>query len=161
MKPTQSPSAPSAIADPSRALFPFLCARSLAASRNPVLVTLETRRRRCLFEPGRAARDVFDLCVLNEHTVAACLLPDRLHWLLETGQGLAGEVRRFRELSERIARRRRLPGTRRGLWRTAYRAEAQPTTPQVVDTARSILSAPVASGLVERIEDWPYQLWRL
>lgn len=138
---------------------PFLPAPAPAGAGQPVQILFVTHRRRRLFVPGEALTErTFDLVRRHEGTAAACLLPDRLHWLLADDQALSQEISCFKVLSTRAAWE---AGARGEIWRRSFIAAPLPGNADIVDAARAIVGSPVRYGLVERIEDWPYQIWRL
>lgn len=88
------------------------------------------------------------LLTTHPATVAACLLPDHLHWLLAHGD--VGCVGRFESWSSSCAARLGLRGP---LWSGPAHSEV------VVDpaaTAAHILANPVRLGLVCEPQRWPW-----
>jgi hypothetical protein len=124
---------------------------------HPVAVTLGTRRRRPLLT-GELAAAVFDLCRFHPRTAAVCVLPERLDWLLSTDELVAREVA---QLCATTTRRAQALGHREPLWAPRCRLRRLTTIADWLAAARGTITAPVERGLVRRIEDWPYQLWRM
>jgi len=127
----------------------------------PVRLTLETRGRGPLFDarrPTSLAHAVFGPVARHPGTLAACLLPDRLDWLLTDGARLAESVDHFRTRSDRIARRH---GHREGLWgrcRWSHLARLDRTAGEV---AAGFAEAPRRLGLAPRAGDYPLLVLRV
>ncbi len=102
---------------------------------------------RCVVEALRAGEGV-----AGTRTLAWCLMPDHLHWLVQLGTDpLATVVGRMKGRSSRRAMSAG-PLWQRGYYEHAIRAEED-----LVQVARYIIANPLRAGLVTRIGDWP--LW--
>lgn len=90
-------------------------------------------------------------------TLACCLMPDRLEWLLADRAGLLAGVDRVLEVSTSVARRL---GLRDPLWSGG--CVELPVSPDELEAAaRAIQRLPVREGLVTTVPEWPYQMRRL
>lgn len=89
----------------------------------------------------------------DAHTLAYCLMPDHLHWLLRLGNpSLAQAVGRMKGRAARAA------GLASGhLWQRGYYDHAIRTDENLLNVARYIIANPLRAGLVKRVADYP--LW--
>jgi len=90
-------------------------------------------------------------------TLACCLMPDRLEWLLADRRTLLAGVDRVLEVSTSVARRL---GLRDPLWSGG--CVELPVAPDELEAAaRAIQRLPVREGLVATVPEWPYQIRRI
>ena len=89
----------------------------------------------------------------DAHTLAYCLMPDHLHWLLKLGKPtLAHVVGQMKGRSSRASRA--IDGR---LWQRGYYDHAIRTDENLRNVARYIVANPLRAGLVAHIGDYP--LW--
>jgi hypothetical protein len=127
----------------------------------PVRLTLETRGGRPLFDahrPTTLAVGVFELAARHPDTVAACLLPARLDWLLADGLRLAECVGLFRARSTDLAHRH---GRHGKLWRRCRWGHVRGPRQGLREAAAAIVDAPRRLGLVASARDYPLRILRL
>ena len=92
----------------------------------------------------------------DAHTLAYCLMPDHLHWLLELKQQpLALVVGQMKGRSSRAYCARLASNGH--LWQRGYYDHAIRTDENLLNVARYIIANPLRAGLVSRIGDYP--LW--
>ena len=91
--------------------------------------------------------------VNDAHTLAFCVMPDHLHWLLELREQPLGRV--VGQMKGRASRASRIPTGH--LWQRGYYDHAIRTDENLVNVARYIVANPLRAGLVTRIGDYP--LW--
>ena len=96
----------------------------------------------------RAAADAGDA-----ETLAYCLMPDHLHWLLRLGQPTLARV--VGNMKGRSSWARRSPTGH--LWQRGYYDHAIRTDENLRNVARYIVANPLRAGLVTHIGDYP--LW--
>jgi putative transposase len=123
---------------------------------NVVHVIVVTRDREPAFSPSPLASEVFALVADEPGTLAACLMPDHLHWLYEVEDNLSRKVAQLKSLSTRISWRHGRSGS---LWQRSFHDRAVRGGREVIlETARYIVENPVRAGRVERSEEYPYQV---
>ena len=87
----------------------------------------------------------------DAHTLAYCLMPDHLHWLMRLDKSPLARV--VGQMKGRSAR-----ATGNGyLWQRGYYDHAIRTDESLLNVARYIIANPLRAGLVTRIGDYP--LW--
>ena len=121
------------------------------ATVNRVPVFIDWLTGRSVVNALRVAERVNDV-----HTLAFCVMPDHLHWLLELRQqSLANVVGQMKGRSSRAFRARLAGGGH--LWQRGYFDHAIRTDENLLNVARYIIANPLRAGLVTRIGDYP--LW--
>ncbi|MDX1998992.1 MAG: transposase [Thermoanaerobaculia bacterium] len=123
----------------------------------PVHVVISTHGRQPFFREPKLAQTTFGLLSGDSDTLAACLMPDHLHWLLVIRNSLADQVKRFKQVSTHRARAWHHPGH---LWQRSYFDRILRREESVESVARYILDNPVRRGLVETEEEYPYSVVR-
>jgi len=124
-------------------------------------VTFATLDRARLFTDWPTGRPVVNALRAAEradaaHTLAYCLMPDHLYWLLKLGQlTLPQVVGQMKGRSSR-AYRAGLAGAGH-LWQRGYYDHAIRSDETMRNVARYIIANPLRAGLVARIGDYP--LW--
>lgn len=111
-----------------------------------------------LFLESRVAAPVFRRLVAHPETLAACLLPDRLLWMLAGHRECSETVRQFKAVSAGLAR---WHGHRGRLWRRGYRVEGNGSGSDVLAAALDLLEAPARRGLTDDARTYPYQILRI
>jgi len=124
-------------------------------------VTVDTAGRRPLFADfgtACAAARTTQHPALWRSSRLLCwvLMPDRLHLLLELGEGDAlGPV--MTRIKSAIARHaNRAAGRKGACWQRAYHERALRRQDDVLAVARYIVGHPLRAGLVERVGDYPF-----
>ena len=90
-----------------------------------------------------------------DSTLAACLMPDHLHWIVRDCSRLAALVRRFKSYSTRRAHELGFQGP---LWQRSYWDHVIRTAEGLDAVVRYVLDNPVRAGLAERPGDWPWTI---
>jgi REP element-mobilizing transposase RayT len=103
------------------------------------------------------AREVFAIVERSEETVAACLMPDCLHWVLRDASVMEREMRRLASLSANGAWRRGHPGK---LWARSWRHRVVRRGDDVLAIVAYLMFQPVRAGLVADPATYPYVVWR-
>lgn len=121
-------------------------------------LTTATAQRQPWFNTFAAAQAAAR-CIANPtgaNTLAWCLMPDHLHWLMQLGETLplARVVQRFKSLSA-IAVNRAL-GRHGAVWASAYHDHQLRQEEDLRIIARYIVTNPLRAGLVQRLGDYPY-----
>jgi REP element-mobilizing transposase RayT len=119
----------------------------------PVHVVVGTVRRRPIFARHEVAIAVFEAVRSEEVTLAACLMPDHLHWLLRHGRDLARTVGRFKSYGTRCAWR---AGHRGRLWQRSFHDHALRRSEAVPRVVEYLAGNPVRAGLVGAVGEWPF-----
>jgi len=89
----------------------------------------------------------------DARTLAFCLMPDHLHWLLRLGRLTLAQV--VGQMKGRASRSCRVEDGH--LWQRGYYDHAIRTDENLLNVARYIIANPLRAGLVSRIGDYP--LW--
>ena len=120
-------------------------------------VTCATVNRVHRFTDWPSARPVVSaLRAADARTLAYCLMPDHLHWLLELKEhSLATVVGQMKGRSSRAYRAGLAVDGH--LWHRGYYDHAIRTDENLLNVARYIVANPLRAGLVTRIGDYP--LW--
>lgn len=121
----------------------------------PSLVTLRAEGEPPPFGDPRLASEIFAITVRHPATLAACLLPDRLLWLLRPGWDVGETVGRFKAYSNRLAHR---TGVDQRLWAHAY--ERSPVVGRGAEVSRLLVQEPQRSGLVASSAEYPWKIRR-
>jgi REP-associated tyrosine transposase len=124
---------------------------------HPVHLTLSAFRRVPFFLNPSLARQVMDLVVREGDTMAACLMPDHLHWLVLPSEVLGNVVKRFKLSSLEVAWDLGVKGK---LWQRSFYDHVVRDERDLAETLRYIAENPVEEGLVDSAEKWPYQFRR-
>jgi len=122
---------------------------------SPSLVTLRAEGHRAPFRDGELAGQIFAVTARHPATLAACLLPDRLLWLLRAGWDVAETVGRFKAYSNRLAHEGGLCGP---LWGHLYHELA--INGRSEEVARLLVETPLHEGLVQGGAVYPWQMRR-
>ncbi len=116
-------------------------------SRNPYFIEIASARV--------IARSLNDSTVIaDSRTLAWCLMPDHLHWLLQLGEtaSLPTVVQRLKSVTtRRICRSGQEP-----IWARAFHDHALRSDEDLRSVARYIVANPVRDGLVTHIGDYPH-----
>ncbi len=123
-----------------------------------VHVIIVSCERKPVFAAAALASEVFALVNGDRSTVAACLMPDHLHWLFQVTADVSTTVSRFKSTSTRIGWRLGRPGA---LWQRTFYDRVMRDPRETRETAKYITENPVRGGLVEEVADYPYQVSRV
>ena len=111
-----------------------------------------------MFSEHQLADSVFRLLVDEERTVAACLMPDHLHWILSDASQALETIRGFKSLSTHIAWRAGIQGK---LWQRSFWDHVIRRDEDLCQVARYITQNPVRANLAAEASHYPYQVMRL
>lgn len=131
--------------------------RDELSSPRPLLVGLSTAGRRAVFAHALTADAVFSVIAAHPATLAACLMPDHLHWLLATAEPRA-VVARARAFTASLAAHL---GLRGALWRPGQSERAPANRDELTGLAEQLCGNPVRAGLVSEAAQWPWQIRRI
>jgi REP element-mobilizing transposase RayT len=123
----------------------------------PIHVTVCTWRGTPYFHGTDLAVAGFRVVADHTDTLAACLLPDHLHWLISGGANLSARVGRFKSFSTKLARDL---GLRERLWQRSFWDHVVRRGEGLEKVARYIVENPVRAGLVTEVSRYPYQIIR-
>jgi REP element-mobilizing transposase RayT len=121
---------------------------------HPVHVTLCAFQSEAVFRNPRFAEPLFEITATHSKTVACCLMPDRLHWLISDAAQMKKLVHSFTSYSTYVAR---TLGHGPRLWRRSYRDHVLGNDEDVREVAEHIVQNPVRGGLVDKAHEYPYQ----
>jgi len=130
----------------------------LYPSGTPAHVTICTAEEQDVFLRDRWARPVFDLCARHPETLACCLMPDHLHWLVRDSGTMSQVVGGFKSFT---THRLRALGFQGRLWQRSFWDHVVREAESLEETARYIVNNPVRRGLVEEPKEYPYWVVRL
>jgi len=111
-----------------------------------------------VFGNRHLAATVFRLVVEETTTLAACLMPDHLHWLLSDASHALETIRRFKSLSTHVGWRENRQGK---LWQRSFWDHVIRRDENLRAVAEYIVQNPVRAGLVAEADQYPYRLIRL
>lgn len=119
----------------------------------PVHVVLGTHLAQPFFGDCRLAEAVHSLVCDHQRTLATCLMPDHLHWLLDDSSKMRRAVGSFRSYSTRVVRHL---GHKGKLWQRSYWNQVVRFEADVPRFVGRIVGDPVRRGLVEDWREYPY-----
>jgi len=126
--------------------------------RFPLHATICTWQGQKAFLDHRLALEVFRLVIEPEFTMAACLMPDHLHWLLADASRAGDAVIRFKSLSTRVSWQ---GGVRGRLWQRSYWDHVIRRQEDLREVAEYIVQNQVRAGLVPQASEYPWQIMKL
>jgi REP element-mobilizing transposase RayT len=130
---------------------------SLYPQGYPIHLTLCTLGEGGPFARAAFAQPVFDALSHHPTTLAACLMPDHLHWLLDDAAQAIETTQAFKSYSTRLVRR---AGYRDPLWQRSFWDHVVRRRESLEAVIAYILDNPVRDGLVQRREEYPYSVVR-
>jgi len=125
------------------------------AAAAPVHVTLSTKNRKAWFACADLAVLVFEPVHDHPETLAACLMPDHLHWLLSNAATMSRTVGAMKSWTTRRFWER---GIDVPVWQRSYYDRVVRSHEDLVEIARYLVANPVRAGLVERVDAYPFQV---
>ena len=120
----------------------------------PVHVIIGCHDRRPVFRNDGLAAPLFALVADHSQTLACCLMPDHLHWLIADARSMRQLVHSFKSYSTYAAR---TLGHREKLWQRSYWDHVLRREEDLRQVAEYIVQNPIRSGLVEDVSGYPYQ----
>jgi hypothetical protein len=123
----------------------------------PLRITLRAHGDRELFRGDLLSDAVFSIVVATDVTLAACLLPDRLHWLIVASPDWSGRLRRFKSFTTSLAWRCGHSGP---LWQARSCDSVRQSDRDLRELAERTVSAALRAGLVREPETYRYQFNR-
>lgn len=130
-----------------------LSAKSYPAG-HPVHVTIFAHAHEPVFRDDGIAAPLFALVADHSQTVACCLMPDYLHWLIADAASMKQLVHSFKSYSTYAAR---TLGHRHRLWQSSFFEHVLCGDEDLRQVADYIIHDPVRSGLVDAVRNYPYQ----
>ena len=123
----------------------------------PVHVTARTHEGKPFFVQTTLADAVFRVLRSHERTLAAVLMPDHVHWILDCSEKAPRAVADFKSLSTHLAWEEGHAGN---LWQRSYFDRVIRGEEGIENTIRYVLANPVRARLVENAEDYPWSYER-
>jgi putative transposase len=120
-----------------------------------VHVVVGTAERRPVFLDHGLAVEVLAALSARPATLAACLMPDHLHWLVRLEDPLADTLRGFKTFTTRLAWGRGVAGS---LWQRSFYDRLIRDEVQLGAVVEYIRQNPVRAGLVTQPSAYPYLL---
>ena len=133
-----------------------LTARSYPAGA-PVHVNIAAFRRQPLFRKPELGNLVFELVAKHPETIAACVMPDHLHWLIADAKEMIASVRRLKSYSTSVAWHHGHSGR---LWQRSFWNHVLRKDEDLSKVARYIVENPVREGLAQEVRSYPYHVLR-
>lgn len=125
---------------------------------HPVHVIIGCHEKRPVFHNTGIAAPLFALVADHSLTLACCLMPDHLHWLIADAASMRQLVSSFKSYSTYAAR---TLGHREQLWQPSYWDHVVGHDEDLQKLAEHIIQSPVRTGLVEHVSRYPFQQVRL
>jgi putative transposase len=123
----------------------------------PVHVVVGTHLSQPFFADVQLAEAVHSLVVDHQRTLATCLMPDHLHWLLDDASRMRRAVASFKSYSTRVAWNL---GHRGKLWQRSHWDHVVRFETDVARLASYIVGNPVRSELVVDWREYPFSVLR-
>ena len=120
---------------------------------HPTHVTIRTDGRRQIFANSEIARIVFRLLRSHERTLAAVLMPDHLHWLLDCAEKTPRAVSDFKSLSTHLFWENGFQGK---LWQRSYWDHVIRDAEGLATAVRYLLANPHRAELAENVDEYPW-----
>jgi REP element-mobilizing transposase RayT len=100
---------------------------------------------------------VFELVATHPQTIAACLMPDHLHWLIADAKEMIPCVGRLKSYSTTVAWQQ---GHNGRLWQRSFWDHVLRKDEDLSRVAQYIIANPVRKGLAQEARSYPYQVLR-
>ena len=126
----------------------------------PVHVTIGTHRRRAFFSSPKLAQVIFRVLKTHERTLAAVLMPDHVHWVIDCCQRAPEALTEFKSLTTRLAGKHGVEGA---LWQRSYFDHVLRDHESLAKTVRYVLGNPIRDGLTGQLGEyrWAYDRFGL
>jgi len=124
----------------------------------PAHVTICTWKDQEIFRSPRCARPVFRLCARHPQTLACCLMPDHLHWLIRDAATMRRVVGQLKSSTTRALWELGHPGR---LWQRSFWDHVVRREESLEAIARYIVNNPVRKGLVRDAREYPWSMIQL
>ena len=121
-------------------------------------VTVCTHRRYPHFADSPLADPVWATILASSRPIAACLMPDHLHLLLDDASRVVSTLHRVKSMTTRAAWE---VGHRGRLWQRSYQDHVLRSEEKLRRIAEYVVLNPVRAGLAVELGDYPYQVWFL
>ncbi len=137
----------------------LLRGRSSSCGGYHSITTVVSGRRRLFSRAGYAQAVQHELRQVEledqVRNFAWMLMPDHLHWMFQLrAESLGKCMQRFKSNSARVVNR--LANSSGALWQAGYYDHQIRSEDELIVQARYVLANPLRSGLVRRIEDYPW-----
>ncbi|MGB3565063.1 MAG: transposase [Thermoanaerobaculia bacterium] len=123
----------------------------------PVHVNVSAFRRQPLFGKAELASIVFELVATHPQTIAACLMPDHLHWLIADAKEMVTCIGRLKSYSTTVAWQQGHGGR---LWQRSFWDHVLRKDEDLSRVAQYIIENPVRKGIAQEALSYPYQVLR-
>jgi REP element-mobilizing transposase RayT len=127
------------------------------AKGRPIHVTINAFGDTAPFEHPEHAAQVFRLVANHAETIAACLMPDHLHWLQRDAAGVVKTVQGFKSYSTRVLQR---AGWRGPVWQRSFWDHVIRRRESLTAVVEYILANPVRKRLARAWDEYPYSVVR-
>jgi len=127
-------------------------------SVHPVHVVIGAREGIPVFRNGDLAAPLFALVADHSKTLAGCLMPDHLHWLIADAASMQQLVHSFKSYSTYAAR---TLGHKTKIWRRSYWDQVLQRDEDLSAVAEYIVQNPVRKGIVSDFRKYPYQIVKI
>lgn len=131
--------------------------RACYAPGHPVHVIIHAFGDTTPFEDPTRATRVFHLVADHPATLAACLMPDHLHWLQRDAARVVAAVQRFKSYSTRVVRQ---AGWQGPLWQRSFWDHVIRRRESLTAVVEYILANPVRKRLARAWDEYPYSVVR-
>ncbi|SBS25854.1 Transposase IS200 like protein [Marinomonas aquimarina] len=101
------------------------------------------------FQTARAVIKAMQFCQQQQycHTVAFCIMPDHVHWLIQPLN---------KQLSQVVHSVKRYTSSEQLKWSDGFYDSAVRSETELIDVARYIIANPKRAGLVSSVKDYPH-----
>ena len=118
-------------------------------------MTLSTAQRVPILRDPGLAKAAFEPLREHEATIAACLMPDHVHWLLVDSSRMSVIVKAYKTWTVRRLRRLGVDGA---VWQRSFYDRVIRRGEALREVAFYLVANPVRAGLVESVDDYPFQV---
>ena len=126
-------------------------------SGRPVHVILCSKDRRPILGNPQLATRVFERLRAHSASLAGCVMPDHVHWLLKSADRIQARVGRLKSGTTRSFWELGHTGT---LWQRSFYDRVVRREEDLHKVARYIVENPLRAGLAEQLEAYPFaEVW--
>jgi REP element-mobilizing transposase RayT len=111
-----------------------------------------------VFRNASLAAPLFAIVADHSQTLACCLMPDHLHWLIADAASMSQLVHSFKSYSTYAAR---TLGYRSKVWQRSYWDHVLRRDEDLIAVAEYIVLNPVREGMVRDFREYPYQIAKI